>query len=355
MDGGGNAGRSLANDLVSSTGATSASVALTDSERARVLRRFVTEHGEALEDVACPLCGGLDRAVLFEGGDLLYGKPGSYPVVRCGDCEMQFVSPRPTFEALGAHYPDEYFCYVSAEEGPAALRPILRNLERSQALRRLRHIEKAIGRIEADATIVDVGCGLNLLLQHIKESRGAVGIGVDLKETMVERATAMGMPIAHGTLVEAGLETGRFDLVTMIEYLEHEREPLGVLAEARRVLKPGGHLAIEIPNIEGLPARMFKSRWSNLDVPRHLVFFDRKTLTRALETVGFELVAYETFSMPMYFGLSVMLWLGRRNIMRNLFVTQVLAGFLGAPFVPALPWLPEFTFAVARARPAEGG
>jgi hypothetical protein len=116
-------------------------------------------------------------------------------------------------------------------------------------------------------------------------------------------------------------------------------------------LKPGGHLAIEIPFPGGWPARAFKSRWANLDVPRHLVFFDEATLSRALAEHGLELVSFETFAIPFYVGTSVLFWLGGHDMMAHTFITPFLAGLLGAPFLPLLPWMHEFAFAVARAKP----
>jgi ubiquinone/menaquinone biosynthesis C-methylase UbiE len=317
-----------------------------------VLRTFVNEHGEERQEVACPLCRTTDAELLFEGKDLLYAKPGVYPVVRCKACTLSYVNPRPTFAALAAHYPDDYFCYVPPDASPALLRPIIESMARDNTLRRLELIERVVGRLGPDAQITDVGCGLNDLLFQIKKERGATGVGVDMKDTMVERIrTKQQMPVFHGTLEQAGFESGRFDLVTMIEYLEHEANPMDVLREARRVLKKGGHLALEIPYPGGWPARAFKNRWSNLDVPRHLVFFDRPTLSRALAEHDLELVSFETFAIPFYIGTSVLFWLGGHDMMRNTVITPLLAGLLGAPFLPALPWLHEFAFAIARAGP----
>jgi SAM-dependent methyltransferase len=316
-----------------------------------VVRSFVSEHGEAQEEVTCPLCGAADANLLFEGQDLLYGKPGTYRVVRCTACTLMYVNPRPTFASLGAHYPDDYFCYVSADDSAPLLRPIIKSLARGSTLRRIELIEKTIGRITPEMQILDVGCGLNELLYEIKKERGAVGTGVDMKDTMVARSREkLDMPIVHGTLESAHFDTGRFDLVTMIEYLEHELNPSNVLAESRRVLKTGGHVAIEIPFPGGWPARKFKNRWANLDVPRHLVFFDKETLAKAFEAHDFELVSFETFAIPFYVGTSALFALGGHTSMKNTFLTPLLAGMLGAVFLPALPWMHEFAFAVGKAK-----
>jgi SAM-dependent methyltransferase len=316
----------------------------------RVLNRFVADYGEELEEVACPLCDSTSATFVFEARDVLYNTAGKYRLVRCDACGLSYVNPRPTLAALGSHYPDDYHCYRPVEDAPRWMQPLARLEVRQQAAGRLKGIERTLGRISADTAIVDVGCGRNPLLQLIQELRGARGLGIDMKpEAVAYVRDVLNMPVKQGTLLDAKLEDAQFDMALMINYLEHEPDPMRVLAEARRVLKQGGHLIIEIPDPEGPPARWFKSRWANLDLPRHLVFFDRKTLKRALAESGFEVVDHHRYTMPMYIGFSMFLGLGGSNMMRHWEAISALAYSLGAPFLPATPWLPEFSFVVARA------
>jgi ubiquinone/menaquinone biosynthesis C-methylase UbiE len=316
---------------------------------ARVLRSFTSEHGEAQEEIACPLCGSTDAKVHLESKDALYDKPGKYRVMRCKICTLPYVSPRPTLAALGAHYPEDYMCYQAPEAAPKLVRGMSESIARNLTLRRLGRLETVIGRIPERAELADVGCGLNDLLVMIKNERGPVGTGIDFKPSIVKRIQdKLGMPAVQGTLADAKFASGQLDVVTMLEYLEHEPNPGAVLAESRRVLKKGGHVAIEIPHAAGWPARFFGSRWSNLDVPRHLVFFDPQTLGRALSDHGFELVSYQPFTVPFHFGISIVFALGGTGLGRNP-LAPLLAAALGTPFLPFLRWLPEFAFAVGRA------
>ncbi|MDD9941319.1 MAG: class I SAM-dependent methyltransferase [Myxococcales bacterium] len=316
----------------------------------RVLERTIADNGEALERVACPLCGETNATVALEARDRLYGTPNRYPVVRCEGCSLAYVNPRPTPEALGAHYPNDYHCYRTIDSYPKWLQPMARQDVIDQTKRRLKNIERVLGPIQPDMQLLDVGCGQNALLHFIKEERGATGLGIEMKaETAARVREQLGMPIVEGTLLDAGLEAARFDLVVMLNYLEHEPDPLRALRESRRVLKPGGHVAIEIPDPEGLPARLFGKHWVNLDVPRHLVFFDRNTIERALQQAGFELVSYRRFALPAYVGLNFLLTFGAHNIMRYWNTASATGYVLGLPFLPAMPWLPEFSFVVAKA------
>jgi SAM-dependent methyltransferase len=317
----------------------------------QVRRTFDSEeHGEMQEEIACPLCGACSERLVLTARDLLFARPGRYRLVQCEACDLWYVNPRPTAEVLGRHYPDEYFGYRIVEDEPRLLRPFLRAFARGISRRRIGYLERVAGRIETDFAMLDVGCGVNHLLQYVKQQRGCEGLGLDFKEEIVRYVKQeLHMPIVQGTLLTAGFEQGRFDLITMMEYLEHESDPAATLKEARRVIRDGGHLALELPCVSGLPARVFRSLWWNLDIPRHLVFFTPHTLGRMLEQCGFELLKVKTFTFPFYLGMSLVQALGQRHWASNQRVFPLVSALLGAPFLPLQFSLPEFMFAVTRA------
>ena len=90
----------------------------------KIIERFESaEHGEMQERIACPMCDGTETETVLIGRDLIFRKPGTYPLVRCLACGLQYVNPRPTPEALGPHYPDDYFGYAKHEDAPAGALP----------------------------------------------------------------------------------------------------------------------------------------------------------------------------------------------------------------------------------------
>ncbi|HTU59194.1 MAG TPA: methyltransferase domain-containing protein, partial [Polyangiales bacterium] len=121
-----------------------------------------------------------------------------------------------------------------------------------------------------------------------------------------------------------------------------------VLEEARRILKPGGCLALEIPHPTAWPARLFRNNWWNLHVPRHLVLFSPKTVERALRELGFEDIQIHPFTYAYNMGTNIYQALGfpYRSKFHYLFV--VLSTILGAPFQLFARWMPEFLFVTAR-------
>jgi hypothetical protein len=68
-----------------------------------------------LETKPCPLgCSVSDETVLT-GRDLLHDLPGEYTVVKCNSCGLMRTNPRPTPEAIGTYYPDDYGPYLGTQ------------------------------------------------------------------------------------------------------------------------------------------------------------------------------------------------------------------------------------------------
>lgn len=305
---------------------------------------------EAQEEVPCPLCGEHSPKLVMYARDRLFARPGAYSIVSCSVCELRYLSPRPTFEALGSHYPSDYFIYQTPEELPAFTRPMTRLFARHRWSESIARLEKVTGPLQPDTKVIDVGCGLNDYLVTLQQLRGIQGVGIDFKpEAAAYVRDTLKMPVFAGTLQDAKFADGAFDIVTMNEYLEHEPSPREVLREARRITAKGGHLSIEIPCVESLPARVFGSRWSQVDAPRHLIHFTHKTLADMLRRSGYELVHTETFSLPYVIGLSVLQALGHRRLGRLTFMDRTLAMLAALPFILVFPFVDEFRFAVARA------
>jgi SAM-dependent methyltransferase len=84
------------------------------------------------------------------------------------------------------------------------------------------------------------------------------------------------------------LPDGSFDAVVLSHVVEHVADPLALLAACRRLLRPGGTLALATPNIDSRGHERFGAAWLHLDVPRHLFLFSRSGLAALFARVGFE-------------------------------------------------------------------
>ena len=93
--------------------------------------------------------------------------------------------------------------------------------------------------------------------------------------------------LVQARIEDAALETGRFDVVHSCHTIEHLAHPARVLADHHRVLKDGGILVLDAPNIAILASRDIVEEWF---IDKHLYHFSAKTLIAMVEAAGFAIV-----------------------------------------------------------------
>jgi 2-polyprenyl-3-methyl-5-hydroxy-6-metoxy-1,4-benzoquinol methylase len=109
---------------------------------------------------------------------------------------------------------------------------------------RLRKIKEYCSR----GRILDIGCGRGLMLSMAKED-GWDTYGLEINdETAFHARNEYGLDVRTGSILETGFEAGTFDVITIWHVLEHVEDPVGTIRECHNLLKPGGTLAIAVPN-----------------------------------------------------------------------------------------------------------
>jgi 2-polyprenyl-3-methyl-5-hydroxy-6-metoxy-1,4-benzoquinol methylase len=172
-----------------------------------------------------------------------------------------------------------------------------------------RSLLRYVGQRIRIGTAVDVGCGGGHLMQFLMQ-HGMDVYGADQSPISVEKVNAQFAGMTHfkgATVGTSDLPDAVADTVFMVEVVEHldEAALTGALDEARRLLKPGGHLVLTTPNEENLDANkiMCPNCLAVFHQVQHVRSWSADALARRATVHGFECRTSEGTALTRYNGI----------------------------------------------------
>lgn len=274
-----------------------------------------------IEHVRCDLCDS-DSTELYYRAKSLYSET-FFNVVRCTECGLIRVNPRPANKEwfISRHSSADFLVKGQQETFEPSF------IERNYLLARirLRQIREYLTRGRA----LDFGCG-NGTFVYAALSEGWDAVGIDLNEGLIEAANMYwkGFRLEKGWrnarmdlggrmagAVRQNRKTDRFfaasaksfarehaesfDVINSSQVLEHLVSPSRSVAALVRMLKRGGLLIVDVPNISCW--KEIVKRGSTLNPTAHLYYFDRSTIKRLMEENGLEVLSISTWMT--FFGV----------------------------------------------------
>lgn len=235
---------------------------------------------------SCHLCGRDLADVWATATDIEYETTTDrFRYLRCEPCDALSIDPLPA-DRLEEIYPSSYYSFVSSGEVLEADRnPVTRIkawLDRRAFARAL-----ALGGLPAAPRVLDVGGGSGEISGRLVASvPGASATVVDIDPRSVAVARARGLDGFAGRIEDYATEE-RYDLVLMLNLIEHVADPRALLERAVELLAPGGVIWIQTPSYHSLDARLFRRHsWTGLHCPRHWVVLGERGLPQLLAAAG---------------------------------------------------------------------
>lgn len=231
----------------------------------------------------CPIC---NRAVeeTVVGKAALY-EPRIFDLTKCRYCQVVHFNPIPTKQELTEYYSRFYYDYDNhKEEGRGMV------------------FADRLNRMNATGNFLDIGCSSGFFLYGIKNKTAWNVFGTEYSDNAVRFAQReLSLDVRQGEIYDVGFPGDFFDFIHMEDVLEHVSDPLKVLNECRRILRPNGTFHLSVPN--GITDLREKVRfYEKYDRPAfvrvgHIFYFAPKTLEYMFEKTGFRVINAKTYAI----------------------------------------------------------
>ncbi len=283
-----------------------------------------------MESTRCNLCGSDEAELYRQGPDRQLAVAGPFRLVRCRQCGLIYLNPRPGPGEIGGYYPESYEPFTRSDRYQGG------RLARWNYRRYLAKRCRRLARARAPGRLLDVGCATGEFLALARE-QGWQAQGVELSPAAARAARDRhGLEVFTGDLAGAAFADASFDAVTMWDVLEHVADPRAELAEVRRILKYDGVFIVELPNLRSFDAALFGPYWIGLDMPRHFHVFPASTLAVLLQESGFRIRSRRCSSGGYgAFAASLAFWAADRP---QPWLRRAAAAVAGARTLPFVLW-----------------
>lgn len=239
------------------------------------------------EKTECMLCGANEPELL--------SRQRTWPVSRCTRCGFIYLSERPAEKALEEMYSREYYDspdvgYGGYVDNFTTYNDIFTGLFNKRA--------KDIEPFRGTGRLLEVGCAHGFLLDFLRGRNWDV-TGVEVSPLAAGYAAdELKLNVMNCKLEDAGFPDASFDVVLLLDVLEHLHRPFDTLREIGRILKPAGTLVVQCPwelthweeQAEAFLKGMKQCTITPDAVPAHLYFFAPDTLEAFLQKGGFRVV-----------------------------------------------------------------
>ena len=264
----------------------------------------------------CPICHSRQIRFVSKIKDFTNSEEKEdFVFSQCQDCRILFQSKRPSVNEIKEYYREDYQPYKNDYN------LLVRWFIKSRTLLEIKKYNKLL-KIRDNfnqVRVLEIGCAKGEYLKSLRDWRGYQVIGLEIDKKSVEYAKKeYSLDVRGGELLSQNFPTNNFDIVIMNHVLEHLYNPLEMLKEIYRILRPEGLLVIKTPDFEVMERKFFKNYWFPYEAPRHIILFSESILKKTLSLLGFRLIKSTHEKTPNNIILSIKNYLIDKELSKKL-------------------------------------
>lgn len=225
----------------------------------------------------CPTCSGsASKSFTF----------GTQKLRECASCRTVYAAE---YADPSEIYKDGYL-FGETRFGIDVRHPRFQEYLAAVGDRRARILERITG---AKGSLLDVGCGTGEIAAAAARNGWRVQ-AVEPEASAAQMTRGRGVDVRTSTLEASGLPESAYDVVSAFHVLEHLPDSPAFLRTLAHWARPGGFVAIEVPNYRSVARIRLGTDWVHLRPLEHVVYHQPATLRKAFERAGLEPVATHT-------------------------------------------------------------
>lgn len=229
-----------------------------------------------MKSTICPICSSQKNIVLFN--------KQKYEVRKCLSCTVQFIFPFPKTSEIQNIYKRGYFLgKYNGARGYRDYRDLIPDLI-TEAYLKLNFIQSYIRK----GKLLDIGAGMGTFVLEARKRDFKVASN-DIAPYALGIMKKKKIKIFAGAVEAINLPRNYFDIITGWDVIEHIPNVNKAMKIFNGSLKMGGYIFFTTPDTDRIDAKILQTNWySYYKIPDHLLFLNRKSITKLLSDNGFE-------------------------------------------------------------------
>lgn len=256
-----------------------------------------------LEEVNCAYCGNFNEEPFLQSTDRITYLPGFFTIVKCSNCSLQYLSPRPNSESIGYYYPESYSPYKKASKSFT--------IKKEGLFDRFKPAFKKIPSIKT-GRLLEAGAASGEYLIKMKEMGWQVQ-GIEFSDYAASNARDLGLDVQTGRIEDSSFSKDYFDLIVGWMVIEHLHDPNSFFKAAKSYIKQDGYLVFSIPDCDSISRKIFRQYCYDLHLPAHLYHYNSNTITKMLQKNGWNVEKIIWQNNAMTFLNSLKTWAYEKN------------------------------------------